>query len=314
MWKGACAGIAAIALLATGVQAAGPAAEAGDYWLGVACFPVPDVLQSQLGLGEHEGLLIRQVVPESPAAKAGIRPDDVLLKAAGKSLASPEDLIKVVSAGKDQKVALELIRAGKKMTLDVQPEKRPAHMRGKPEGRWGGEGDWQALEGWLDHMLPNEGAPLQFHIVRPGAILPLGSPLYPDLPDNVTVVITKHGQEPARIAVHEGDKKWEVTEKELDKLPKDVRPYVDQMLGSAWRGPMAGKAAAGFGASWTAAPAPGQGMIRSDTRLQKRLDEMSRQMEEMQKGLEQLRQKNGPPGKPHPEKAKDQPTLRSDQT
>jgi hypothetical protein len=122
--------------------------------------------------------------------------------------------------------------------------------------------------------------------------------LYPNLPDNVTVVITKRGQEPAKIAVQEGDKKWEVTEKELDKLPKDVRLYVDQMIGAAWCGPLAGKAAAEFGANWTAAPAPGPGMIRSDTRLQKRLDEMSRQIEEMQKGLQQMRQKDGPPAKP----------------
>ena len=344
MWKGACAGFAAIVLLGIGNARAGDtqefqkdfqvgplkisvqgksgvevgtvaAAEAGDYWLGVACFPVPEALRSQLGLAEHEGgILIRDVVPESPAAKAGIRRDDVLMKVNGKPLTNPEDLIKVVNAGKDKKLALELIRAGKKVSVSVQPEKRPEHMKGRAEGGWGDSADLQALQGFLDHVMPSEGGPLQFHVFGPGAILPPGAPLYPDLPDKVTVTITKHGREPAKIAVHEGDKKWEITEKELDKLPKDVRSYVDQMFAPASRGMISGRAGMGFGGSWTAAPGPGPGMIRSETRLQKRLDDMSRQIEQMQKSLEQMRQKDTPPAKPQTEKSKGRPALPSDRT
>jgi hypothetical protein len=198
------------------------------------------------------------------------------------------------------------------MTVSVQPEKRPEHVMGKTETPWGEPADWQGLQGWLEHVLPNEGGPIRFHVLGPGVILPSGTPLYPNLPDNMTVVITKHGQEPAQIAVHEGDKKWEVTEKELDKLPKDVRPYVDQMFGAAWRGAFGAKAAAGFGGAWNAGPGPAP--VLPETRLQKRLDDMSRQIEEMQKSVEQLRQKDSQPKKPQPDKAKGQPALRSDRT
>ena len=60
------------------------------------------------------------------------------------------------------------------------------------------------------------------------------------------MTITKHGQDPARITVQDGSKTTSVTEKELDKLPKDIRPYVDPMLGPAgWRGMVAGKAGVG---------------------------------------------------------------------
>jgi hypothetical protein len=54
------------------------------------------------------------------------------------------------------------------------------------------------------------------------------------------------------------------------------------------------------------------GMFHPETRLQHRLDDMSRQIEEMQKSLEQLRQKNAKPAKPQPEKSKAQPAPRPD--
>ncbi len=46
----------------------------------------------------------------------------------------------------------------------------------------------------------------------------------PELPDNVTVSIVRHGKEPPKITVTRGDEKWEITDKELDKLPEELRP------------------------------------------------------------------------------------------
>ncbi len=240
----------------------------------------------------------------------------MLWKADGKVLTGPEDLLKAVNAAKSKKLALELIREGKKVTVNVQPEKRPERL-GKSAGGWGDAADMQALEGWLSHMLPGEGSPTWMRVIGPSVILPPGAPLYQNLPDNVTVTITKHGQDPARITVQDGSKTTSVTEKELDKLPKDIRSYVDPMLGPAgWRGMVAGKAGVGFGGPWTTGPAqgPGPGMFRSETRLQKRLDDMSRQIEEMQKSLEQLKPKDAQPAKPRPEKSKNQPAARPDRS
>ena len=47
----------------------------------------------------------------------------------------------------------------------------------------------------------------------------------------MSIVISKEGDQPAKIVVKRGDEKWEVTEKELDKLPADVRPHVEHMFG-----------------------------------------------------------------------------------
>jgi hypothetical protein len=45
------------------------------------------------------------------------------------------------------------------------------------------------------------------------------------------MTITKTGKDPARILVKKGSEQWEVTEDELEKLPANVRPLVEEMLG-----------------------------------------------------------------------------------
>lgn len=50
------------------------------------------------------------------------------------------------------------------------------------------------------------------------------------LPEGMSVSVTKSGSEPARIVVKKGDQTWEVTDKELDKLPPDVRKAVDAAI------------------------------------------------------------------------------------
>ncbi|MEI8021052.1 MAG: hypothetical protein WCH39_22795, partial [Schlesneria sp.] len=51
-----------------------------------------------------------------------------------------------------------------------------------------------------------------------------------DLPENVTVSIVRKGTDPARITVKKDEQSWEVTEKELSKLPEDVRKLVAPMI------------------------------------------------------------------------------------
>lgn len=50
------------------------------------------------------------------------------------------------------------------------------------------------------------------------------------LPDDVSISITRHGSEPARITVKNKEQSWQITEKELDKLPADLRKHVESLL------------------------------------------------------------------------------------
>ena len=82
--------------------------------------------------------------------------------------------------------------------------------------------------------------PLQLRFIRPGAIVPGDVLVTVPLPPNMSIVVSKEGDQPARIVVKRGHEKWELTEKELDKLPADVRPHVQRMLGRGLTGIVGG--------------------------------------------------------------------------
>ncbi|HEY2883539.1 MAG TPA: PDZ domain-containing protein [Pirellulales bacterium] len=184
------------------IQDRQPAPQEGDkYWLGVECRDVPPELQSQLGLKEGEGLIVMQIVQDSPAAKAGLKQHDIILSAGETKLAHPPELIKAVNASNGKELSLKIIRAGKEQTLAASPAERPQ---------------------------------LNLSVIarpNPGILLPRGAGQPLQLPKNVSVSVSRQGSQPAKILVSRGDEKWELNEHELDKLPEDLRPFVQGMLG-----------------------------------------------------------------------------------
>jgi len=257
-----------------------------DYWLGVECYPVTEAMRAQLGLAQGQGLAVEQVVPDGPAAAAGIKRHDVLLKAGGKPLGSIADLTAAVDAAKGKPLSLELIRAGKPMHIEVTPAKRPAETMPGPWAPPGSEAE--AAKKWFEWFQQGaEGKPpMQFRFFHPGAILPPGAPVTPPLPANVSIAITRSGTEPAKIVVKRGDEKWEITENQLDKLPADLRPYVEQMLG---RGPGAGRGMRFDFVPDSVPPAPAlQPQPKPlEKRMEKMLEDMNRRIERLEKLFEQ---------------------------
>jgi len=87
------------------------------------------------------------------------------------------------------------------------------------------------LKEWLDKAEPGgPGKPLRFRFLRPGVLLPPGAPLPERMPGDMTITITKQGNEPAKVVVTQGDKKWETTDDHLETLPAEVRPHVERLL------------------------------------------------------------------------------------
>ena len=96
-------------------------------WLGVYIQAVTPELAKQLGLEKPEGALVAEVIPNSPAEKAGLKPGDVIIEFDGKRIKSYNELPIIVSltpVGK--KVKLKVIREGKikefELTLERMPE------------------------------------------------------------------------------------------------------------------------------------------------------------------------------------------------
>jgi membrane-associated protease RseP (regulator of RpoE activity) len=108
-------------------------------FLGVAFQPVPKALESQLStafpdLARGTGAMITNVMPNSPAAKAGIKPYDIVTEINHQSLKSTGDLGKTIareSAG--QTVTMQVVRASKAEELKVTLGERPtsAVIRGQ---------------------------------------------------------------------------------------------------------------------------------------------------------------------------------------
>jgi hypothetical protein len=98
-----------------------------ERYLGVVTEPVTEAMATQLKdvLAAGRGLLVRRVLPDSPAAKADVQPFDVLSSADAKPLTTPEQLKDVVTsqpAGRALK--LEYIRGAKAHVVDVLPAER----------------------------------------------------------------------------------------------------------------------------------------------------------------------------------------------
>ncbi|HWB08714.1 MAG TPA: PDZ domain-containing protein [Pirellulales bacterium] len=93
------------------------------YWLGVGLAGADDTLRSQLAVSAGEGVVVTSVESESPAAKAGVMVNDLLLKLDGKALTTVEALSEQLQSTAGKPVALELLRRGKPATLTVTAEK-----------------------------------------------------------------------------------------------------------------------------------------------------------------------------------------------
>ena len=70
----------------------------GAFRLGVAVEPVSSVLRAQLSLEPDSGLTVSAVVPDSPAARAGLQVSDVLTRFNDQLLVSPGQLVALVGA------------------------------------------------------------------------------------------------------------------------------------------------------------------------------------------------------------------------
>ena len=114
-------------------------------WLGVAIQPVTPEVADSLGLKAAEGALVATVTPDSPAAKAGVRQGDVVLRYEGKPVATPRDLSRAVADTRvGSKSKLTVWRGDREVALDVKvaemPQKTAAleDKRPQPESKAGG--------------------------------------------------------------------------------------------------------------------------------------------------------------------------------
>src|SRR5882762_510745 len=101
----------------------------GGSFLGVYAEDVNKENMARYGLREARGVGITQVVKDSPAEKAGLRKDDVIVKFEGDSVTSVRKLTRLVSeVAPDQTVKLGISRGGGEQEVAVTIGKRSDAM------------------------------------------------------------------------------------------------------------------------------------------------------------------------------------------
>jgi hypothetical protein len=104
-------------------------------WFGVAVENIPPTIAKHMKLKANQGLMVSAVLPDSPAEKAGLKTDDLLIDLNGKPLTSQQDLFEAANPqakGKRepgiQTSRITYLREGDPTTVDITPARRPDTM------------------------------------------------------------------------------------------------------------------------------------------------------------------------------------------
>jgi hypothetical protein len=119
--------------------------------LGVRVHPPTSELVDQLDLPKDQGLVIAQITPDSPAAKGGLKTNDILLEFNGKPVPNNiNEFVRSVHEIKGEaKVDAVVLRKGKKETIKALT---------LPEEKQVGFGGFQAPQGGFPHFgQPGQG-------------------------------------------------------------------------------------------------------------------------------------------------------------
>lgn len=95
-------------------------------YLGVGIQPVTAAMADKFSVRPREGVVVTEVRPNTPAAKAGLQTGDVITEFAGAKISNPRELqlaVEQATVGKAHNIAL--VRDGKRMTISFVPDAQP---------------------------------------------------------------------------------------------------------------------------------------------------------------------------------------------
>lgn len=114
-------------------------------WLGVGIQPLTRELAESFDIENTKGALVNEVYPDSPAANAGIKPGDIIIRFNGKDVEDSKGLqVLVGSAGVGTMVTVDLVRDKKVFPINVKIGEMPGeeNLAARPVE---GKEDWIGL-------------------------------------------------------------------------------------------------------------------------------------------------------------------------
>lgn len=183
-------------------------------FLGIRFSPVPPVLAEHLNLEEGRGVIVDDVLPDSPAAKAKITKRDVIVSLAGKEIQQPREVYDLLKERKEgEEIQIELIHKGTRQKISAVLGARPK----------GASFDLPEEPRWRRFFKPYPGSPDRswyrgrLHLKKPN-----GEDLVFEIPD-----FQFNTDELAR----ELEEKFHDQMEGLKGLPQDLEKRLEDLLG-----------------------------------------------------------------------------------
>jgi serine protease Do len=110
-------------------------------WLGIQIQDITPDVAEYYGLSDRQGVLVYQVLPESPAQQGGMKDGDIIKAFDGRPVTNTRELVEIVGKSKvGRKAPVEVWREGKRAMLNnVEVGERPSE---------GEEGGGPSAESW----------------------------------------------------------------------------------------------------------------------------------------------------------------------
>jgi hypothetical protein len=220
--------------------------------MGIKLDPVPlsDLLRKHLSLSPDQGIRVINVYRDSPADKAGLDRDDIIIGFQGKDVNSNNALVNAVrQAGIGAEVSLDIIHLGQRKTIEVklQASNGKADLKYPPEPE--SEVIWRPRKvyklqpdkgKWIE--IPFEELPgrLEFNITMPfgngTSELLQEVYVYHFTEGGETYTITVKGnpnKDDTEITVRVGETEYKTEIGAMDKLPEKYRASVEESLAKA---------------------------------------------------------------------------------
>lgn len=180
---------------------------------------------------DEGGVIVSRVLENSPAETAGVAPGDVILFANGpRRISSPQDLIATVEASEGKEIVLHVKTYGKEGTdrsLKIVPMARPEKLKTAESERRQSDAETRDLS--TQALKQYDKNDFKLRTIHPGIYWDAAA-LQQNLPENVTITISKTGKAPARISVKRNAESWNMDETEVDQLPEELRAPVKRLL------------------------------------------------------------------------------------
>jgi hypothetical protein len=203
--------------------------------------PLPELLTKHLGLEAGQGVRIRNIVLDSPADKAGLERDDLIVAFQGKKVTDVEQVVEGVRGGNvGDEMSLEVIHLGQHKTLQVKLEaaRENPQLKYPPEPEamttWRPGKVFRVGPGGREWMeVPFDKMP-EFNVDANGFMKEVHTFLHSDDGENYMITIEGDPKDDnSTVTVESGTEEYRTTVGKLDAIPEKYRDRVREAVENA---------------------------------------------------------------------------------